>query len=119
VHLQTDAGELSLTRGDGRVAEMALPGAPERMVALPRRPLTELLVEELRRLDADEVYGEVLQGESAGQPAPNPAQPSTDEEGSAPANAALPDTSAEGDAADAPAEGSSEQEISHPEMTGA
>jgi hypothetical protein len=29
-------------------------------VALPRRDLAELLAEELRRLDPDEVYGEVI-----------------------------------------------------------
>jgi hypothetical protein len=29
-------------------------------VALPRRELAELLAEELRRLDPDDVYGEVL-----------------------------------------------------------
>ena len=31
------------------------------MIALPIRQLRECLAEELRRLDADEVYGEVLQ----------------------------------------------------------
>lgn len=60
VRLSTGAGDIAIARGDGRVASIALPKSPERRVALPRRPLTELLVEELRRLDADEVYGEVL-----------------------------------------------------------
>jgi glucose-6-phosphate dehydrogenase assembly protein OpcA len=121
VHLQTDDGELMLTRGDGRVAEMALPGAPERTVALPRRPLTELLVEELRRLDADEVYGEVLHCEPAPTEAVPPpperaaAQERTDEQGdSVPAEAQTDDSAGQGSAQDAPAEGSREQEISEP-----
>jgi len=115
VRLDTDAGELILTRGDGRVAEMALPGAPGRTVALPRRPLTELLVEELRRLDADEVYGEVLRFQPAPRPAPTPAAAaSTDDEGSTPAAADVPDVAEPGSAADAPAEGGREEEISEP-----
>ena len=35
---------------------MRVPGQPDRAVALRRRELPELLAEELRRLDADEVY---------------------------------------------------------------
>src|SRR4051794_38109649 len=60
VHLGSGDAEIAIHRGDGRVAAIKLPGSPERSVALPRRPLSELLAEELRRLDADEVYGEVL-----------------------------------------------------------
>ena len=37
------------------------PDQPEHRIALPIRQLRECLAEELRRLDADEVYGEVLQ----------------------------------------------------------
>ena len=33
---------------------------PDRQVALPRRGLRDCLAEELRRLDADDVYAEVL-----------------------------------------------------------
>ncbi|NHC12182.1 glucose-6-phosphate dehydrogenase assembly protein OpcA [Motilibacter deserti] len=60
VHLWSDGGGVDIERGDGRVAQIKVPGSPERSVALPRRPLSELLAEELRRLDADDVYGEVL-----------------------------------------------------------
>ncbi len=56
----TAEGDIVITRGDGRVATLQRPGSPQRTLALPRRPLVELLGEELRRLDADEVYGEVL-----------------------------------------------------------
>jgi glucose-6-phosphate dehydrogenase assembly protein OpcA len=36
------------------------PGEPERRVALHRRDTAELLSEELRRLDPDEVYAETI-----------------------------------------------------------
>ena len=47
---------------DGRVAHLSRPGQPERRVALHRRDTTELLEEELRRLDPDDVYADVLAG---------------------------------------------------------
>ena len=56
----TSDGEIVITRPDGRVAELRLPGEPERRVALHRRETPELLAEELRRLDPDEVYAESL-----------------------------------------------------------
>jgi glucose-6-phosphate dehydrogenase assembly protein OpcA len=37
------------------------PGEPERRVALHRRDTAELLAEELRRLDPDEVYAEAIE----------------------------------------------------------
>jgi len=39
---------------------------PDSTIALPRRGLPDLLSEELRRLDPDEVYGDVLR--SLGNP---------------------------------------------------
>ncbi len=58
VTLATSAGEISIVRknGDAAAATMSVPGQPDRTVALRRRKLPELLAEELRRLDADEVY---------------------------------------------------------------
>lgn len=56
VWLDTADGALAVTRPDGRVATMSRPGQPDRQVALHRRPMAELLAEELRRLDPDEVY---------------------------------------------------------------
>jgi glucose-6-phosphate dehydrogenase assembly protein OpcA len=61
VRLFTPAGEISLTRPDGRVANLRIPGQPDRPVALHRRDATELLSEELRRLDPDDVYARTLQ----------------------------------------------------------
>jgi glucose-6-phosphate dehydrogenase assembly protein OpcA len=60
VTLATDEGDITVSRTDGVTAILARPGVPESRVALPRRELAELLAEELRRLDPDEVYGEVI-----------------------------------------------------------
>jgi len=53
-------GELSISRPDGRIAHLCRPGQSERRVALHRRDTTELLEEELRRLDPDDIYAETL-----------------------------------------------------------
>ena len=50
------SGSIVISRGDGRLATFSSPGRPDRPVALKRRQLPELLAEELRRLDEDEVY---------------------------------------------------------------
>jgi glucose-6-phosphate dehydrogenase assembly protein OpcA len=42
------------------VAHLQRAGQPERRVALHRRETPDLLAEELRRLDPDEVYAETL-----------------------------------------------------------
>ena len=60
VTLTTDDGPITITRPDGRLAALQRPHQPERSVALPRRSTSELIAEELRRLDPDEVYGEVV-----------------------------------------------------------
>jgi glucose-6-phosphate dehydrogenase assembly protein OpcA len=54
-----------LARPDGRTATLTKPGQPDRRVALHRRETAELLTEELRRLNPDEVYGETLAGLAA------------------------------------------------------
>ncbi|PTT60737.1 OpcA/G6PD domain-containing protein, partial [Arthrobacter sp. HMWF013] len=36
------------------------PGQPAQRISLPRRSLKDCLAEELRRLDPDEVFGEVI-----------------------------------------------------------
>lgn len=56
VSLSTAEGNIAITRTDGRVASLSRPGQPDHLVALHRRPMAELLAEELRRLDPDEVY---------------------------------------------------------------
>jgi glucose-6-phosphate dehydrogenase assembly protein OpcA len=61
VRMTTDSGDIAITRPDGRLAAYAVPGQPERRVALKRRDSTELITEELRRMDADVVYERTLQ----------------------------------------------------------
>jgi len=56
VVLSTRQGDVSLVRYDGKLATLSSPGQPDRPVALKRRQLDELLSEELRRLDPDDVY---------------------------------------------------------------
>lgn len=60
VRLATPEGDIVVSRADGVNATLSRPGIPDSRVALPRRDLSELLAEELRRLDPDEVYGEVI-----------------------------------------------------------
>lgn len=56
VTLTTRKGDIRLARHDGRLATLSVPGQPDRPVALRRRPVPELLAEELRRLDPDDIY---------------------------------------------------------------
>lgn len=56
VSLTTAAGDLRISRPDGRLATLSTPGRPDRPIALKRRAVPELLNEELRRLDEDEIY---------------------------------------------------------------
>lgn len=60
VQLDRASGPIVLSRPDGKTASLSQPDQPEHRIALPIRQLRECLAEELRRLDADEVYGEVL-----------------------------------------------------------
>jgi glucose-6-phosphate dehydrogenase assembly protein OpcA len=62
VRLTFDEGEVALRRTDGRLAMLSSPGHSERPIALKRRDLSELMNEELRRLDADDIYAECLAG---------------------------------------------------------
>lgn len=61
VVLRTNEGTIRVSRTDARHARFEVPGQPEREVALPRRVLSELITEELRRMDPDEVFEETLQ----------------------------------------------------------
>ena len=56
VRMSTAAGDIAITRPDGLLASYTVPGQPERLVALKRRSFTELISEELRRMDPDEIY---------------------------------------------------------------
>lgn len=65
VRLVRASGNVELARPDGKIARLTQPGQPERLIALARRPVSECLAEELRRLDPDEVYHDALDGVSA------------------------------------------------------
>jgi len=66
VRFVTSEGHITITRPDGRTATLSRPDQPERRVALHRRDTADLLAEELRRLNPDEVYGETLASLAAG-----------------------------------------------------
>jgi len=61
VVLSTARGDITLSRPDGKLAVLSSPGKPDRPVALKRRSTDELLSEELRRLDPDDVYAATVQ----------------------------------------------------------
>lgn len=71
VRLATREGEITVDRPDGALATLILPGSPDRKVALKIRGMAELISEELRRLDADEVYASALRGRPARALAPS------------------------------------------------
>jgi glucose-6-phosphate dehydrogenase assembly protein OpcA len=60
VHLVRSTGTIELVRDEPGVATLRQPGQPVHDVALPRRSLRDCLADELRRLDPDELYGEVI-----------------------------------------------------------
>jgi glucose-6-phosphate dehydrogenase assembly protein OpcA len=60
VELLTPDGPIRLSRPDGELASLSIPGQPDRPVALKRRENAELIAEELRRLDSDDVYARML-----------------------------------------------------------
>jgi len=70
VTFRTVSGQIAVHRPDGRTATLSWPGQPDRKVALHRRGIAELLAEELRRLDPDDVYAETLGRLEAGAGAP-------------------------------------------------
>ena len=56
VRLHTDLGEIVLSRADENTATLSRFGQPDQTVALGSRGAAMSLAEELRRLDADEIY---------------------------------------------------------------
>jgi glucose-6-phosphate dehydrogenase assembly protein OpcA len=84
VRLSTTDGDICLDRPSGSLAELAMPGQPDRHVALQRRTTSELIAEELRRLDPDESYAAAVKfgvkhlatpGSSTAEAARTPAGP--------------------------------------------
>ncbi|WP_336645676.1 glucose-6-phosphate dehydrogenase assembly protein OpcA [Microbacterium sp. USHLN186] len=60
VRLSRASGDILLERPSPTVAVLTQPGQPDHELHLPRRTLRECLAEELRRLDADLLYGRVI-----------------------------------------------------------
>ncbi|MFJ4682219.1 glucose-6-phosphate dehydrogenase assembly protein OpcA [Streptomyces sp. NPDC088789] len=65
VRLGTADGDIVIDRPEGPLATLSLPGQPSRTLALKVRPTSDLIAEELRRLDADEMYAVALRGAPA------------------------------------------------------
>ncbi|MFF2270632.1 glucose-6-phosphate dehydrogenase assembly protein OpcA [Agromyces sp. NPDC058136] len=60
VQLERPSGLIELVRDVPGIATLRQPNQPLHDVALPRRSLRDCLADELRRLDPDELYGEVI-----------------------------------------------------------
>lgn len=56
VTMDTRSGPITISRSDGRLATFSSPDRPDRPVALKRRNVPELLSEELRHLDEDDIF---------------------------------------------------------------
>ncbi|MET9863771.1 glucose-6-phosphate dehydrogenase assembly protein OpcA [Streptomyces smyrnaeus] len=87
VRMETVEGQICLDRANGSLAELAVPGQPDRHVALQRRSTAELLAEELRRLDPDEAYAEAVSFGINKISGPDPAHPTPAAPAPAPAEA--------------------------------
>jgi glucose-6-phosphate dehydrogenase assembly protein OpcA len=61
VVMETADGDIRISRGDGKLAVISSPDRPDRPVALKRRDLPELLGEELRWSDEDDIYAATAQ----------------------------------------------------------
>ena len=60
VHLRRASGVISLERDTPDIATLTQPGEPTQNLTLKRRSLRDCLADELRRLDPDELYGDVI-----------------------------------------------------------
>ncbi|WP_426624166.1 glucose-6-phosphate dehydrogenase assembly protein OpcA [Leifsonia sp. McL0607] len=60
VKMERASGTIELEREVPNVARLSQPGQPTHDLSLPRRSLRDCLAEELRRLDPDDLYGEVI-----------------------------------------------------------
>jgi hypothetical protein len=60
VRLTRSSGVIELEREMPNIATLVQPGQPTHDLSLPRRGLRDCLAEELRRLDPDDLYGEVI-----------------------------------------------------------
>ncbi|WP_411085679.1 glucose-6-phosphate dehydrogenase assembly protein OpcA [Streptomyces sp. 061-3] len=90
VRMQTKGGTIVLDRPDGSLATLCMEGQPDRAVALKRRETAELLAEELRRLDPDNIYASAVKfgvDRLGGAAEPKPADPEKPATAAAPAAA--------------------------------
>ena len=60
VKLVRASGAIELERSMTDVATLTQPGQPTHDLSLPRRSLRDCLAEELRRLDPDDLFGDVV-----------------------------------------------------------
>jgi hypothetical protein len=60
VRLHRASGVIELARAIPNIATLKQPGQPTHDISLPRRSLRDCLAEELRRLDPDFLFGEVI-----------------------------------------------------------
>lgn len=60
VRLERDSGAIVLERTLANVATLVQPNQPTHDISLPRRSLRDCLAEELRRLDPDDLFGQVI-----------------------------------------------------------
>jgi len=60
VQLDMDTAPLTITRYDTKTVVVVRPGRADAHLTLPRRSVSALLAEELRRLDPDDMYGDVI-----------------------------------------------------------
>ncbi|KRC51134.1 OpcA protein [Leifsonia sp. Root227] len=60
VRMERASGVIELEREIPNVARLSQPNQPTHDLSLPRRSLRDCLAEELRRLDPDDLYGEVI-----------------------------------------------------------
>jgi len=61
VELTRKNGVIKLERIEPTLAQLEQPSQPVHDISLPRRSMRDCLAEELRRLDPDDLYGEVIQ----------------------------------------------------------
>ncbi len=60
--LSRRSAPIELSRPNGKIGILRQPGQPDRRAALQRRKVRDCLAEELRWLDADEIYEAALAG---------------------------------------------------------
>lgn len=58
--LRTRHGDIGISRPSGGNAVFSIPGEADRPVALRRRQVAELMAEEVRRLDEDDIYAQTV-----------------------------------------------------------